>query len=127
MALNKYKIGSLVELYNEKCKIPNLSRFEVSGVNRDKEFFEPSQSVGADTSNYKVVPPNYFACNLMHVGRDGVLPIAYNHSEKKKYVSPAYTVFKLTKRNIILDNYFFIFLKSESRDRFFLFLTDSPY
>ncbi len=63
MALNKYKIGSLVELYNEKCKIPNLSRFEVSGVNRDKEFFEPSQSVGADTSNYKVVPPNYFACN----------------------------------------------------------------
>lgn len=125
MALNKYKIGSLVELYNEKCKIPNLSRFEVSGVNRDKEFFEPSQSVGADTSNYKVVPPNYFACNLMHVGRDGVLPIAYNHSEKKKYVSPAYTVFKLTKRNIILDNYFFIFLKSESRDRFFWFLTDS--
>lgn len=125
MGLNKVKIGSFVELYSEACGIPNLTVNDVSGVNRDKEFFEPSKQVGADTSKYKVVPPNYFACNLMHVGRDVVLPIALNHSGKSKIVSPAYTVFRITDETIILKEYFFILLKSEERDRYFWFHTDS--
>lgn len=125
MGLNKVKIGTFVELYSEPCGIPNLTVNDVSGVNRDKEFFEPSKQVGADTSKYKVVPPNYFACNLMHVGRDVVLPIALNHSGKNKIVSPAYTVFRITDETIILKEYFFILLNSEERDRYFWFHTDS--
>lgn len=125
MGLNKVKIGAFVELYSEACGIPNLTVNDVSGVNRDKEFFEPSKQVGADTSKYKVVPPNYFACNLMHVGRDVVLPIALNHSGKNKIVSPAYTVFRITDETIILKEYFFILLNSEERDRYFWFHTDS--
>ena len=112
MGLNKVKIGTFVELYNEACGIPNLTIYEVSGVNRDKEFFEPSKQVGADTSKYKVVPPDYFACNLMHVGRDIVLPVALNHSGKKKYVSPAYTVFSIKDESTILKEYFFLLLKA---------------
>lgn len=125
MGLSKVKIGSFVELYNETCNIPNLTIYDVSGVNRDKEFFEPSKQVGADTSKYKVVPPDYFACNLMHVGRDIVLPIAINHTDKNKYVSPAYTVFKITDENVILKEFFFILLKSDEKDRYFWFHTDS--
>lgn len=125
MGLNKVRIGSFVEQYREACGIPNLTINDVSGVNRDKEFFEPSKQVGADTSKYKVVPPNYFACNLMHVGRDVVLPIALNHSSKNKIVSPAYTVFKIIDETIILKEYFFILLNSEERDRYFWFHTDS--
>lgn len=83
MALSKVKIGSFVEQYKQKCEVSNLTLYDVSGVNRDKEFFEPSKQIGADTSNYKVVQPNYFACNLMHVGIDIVLPIAINHTSKK--------------------------------------------
>ena len=80
MALTRYYIGRFVETYIEVCGISDLSTDDVSGVNRDKEFFEPSKQVGTDTSKYKVVPPNYFACNLMHVGRDVVLPVALNHT-----------------------------------------------
>lgn len=65
MGLIKCRIGDCVELYNEVSGIPNLTVYDVSGVNREKEFFEPSKQVGNDTSKYKVVPPNYFACNLM--------------------------------------------------------------
>ena len=61
MPLTKVKIGSFVEKYVEKCGIPNLTPDEVSGINREKEFFEPSKQIGADTSDYKIVPPNYFA------------------------------------------------------------------
>lgn len=125
MALTKIKIGECIEIYNEACGIPNLTVFDVSGVNKYKEFFEPSKQVGEDTSKYKIVPPNYFACNLMHVGRDVLLPIAMNHSPNNKYVSPAYTVFKIKETAPILKEYFFIMLKSDERDRYFWFHTDS--
>lgn len=125
MALTKIKLGKYIELYSEKCNIPDLTNDEVSGINKDKEFFEPSNQVGKDTSKYKIVPPNYFACNLMHVGRDVVLPIAYNHSGKNKIVSPAYCVFKFHENNELLSDYFFLYLKSDERDRYFWFNTDS--
>ena len=49
MELSKVKIGTFVELYNEACGIAKLTLDDVSGINRDKEFFEPSKQVGADT------------------------------------------------------------------------------
>ena len=125
MALNKCKLGNFVEPFNQNCGNPNLTVWDVSGVNRDKEFFEPSKQVGEDTSKYKVVPNEYFACNLMHVGRDEVLPIALNHSGKNKFVSPAYTVFKIRENAEIIKEYFFVLLKSNERDRYFWFHTDS--
>ncbi len=125
MALTKYKIGNLIEPYSSRCGIPNLAPEEVSGINIDKEFFEPAKQVGADTSNYKIVPPNYFACNLMHVGRDEVLPVALNHTDQNKIVSPAYSVFKIIREDIVLKEYFFILLKSSEKDRYFWFHTDS--
>jgi type I restriction enzyme S subunit len=125
MALRKIKLGSVMIPFKEKCGINNLTPYDISGVNRDKEFFEPSKQVGEDTSNYQNVPPKYFACNLMHVGRDVVLPIAYNYSEKIKRVSPAYSVFRIKENCELLDYYFFIYLKSNERDRMFWFNTDS--
>lgn len=125
MALTKYKLGSIIIPHTEKSGISNLTPYQISGVNREKEFFEPSHQVGEDTSKYQVVPPFFFACNLMHVGRDKVLPIAYNHSGKIKYVSPAYTVFSIRKGSNILSEYFYILLKSNERDRYFWFHADS--
>lgn len=125
MTMKKYKIGEFVEPYSQRCGISDLIPEQVSGINIDKEFFEPAKQVGEDTSNYKIVPPNYFACNLMHVGRDYALPVAINHSDKDKYVSPAYTIFKLKDEKLVLKEYFFILLKSSEKDRLFAFHTDS--
>ena len=125
MTLAKHHIGDFVELHNVACNIPHLTPDEVSGVGRDKEFFEPSRQVGSDTTKYKVVPPQYFACNLMHVGRDVVLPIALNHTDHDKYVSPAYSIFFITDESIVLKEYFLMMMVSEERDRYFWFHTDS--
>ncbi len=124
MGLTKIMLGKYLELYYEECNIPNLKNKDVSGVNKDKEFFEPSNYVGSDTSKYKVVPPGCFACNLMHVGRDVVLPIACNHTKNNKFVSPAYHVFRFKKNKEILREYFFLCLKSYEKDRYFWFNTD---
>lgn len=125
MVLTKYKLGDLMHLYSCKCGVPDLTPYQVSGVNKDKEFFEPSHQIGEDTSKYQIVPRRHFACNLMHVGRDRVLPIAYNHSDYEKIVSPAYTVFSLKESCGVLDDYFFIMLKCEEHDRYFWFHADA--
>ena len=124
-SLRKVRIGDCIEQVKIKCGIPNLTVFDVSGINKDKEFFTPTKQVGADTSDYKIVPPNCFACNLMHVGRDVVLPIAINRTSSNKIVSGAYTVFKFIDESKLLMDYFFIFLKSSEKDRFFWFHCDS--
>lgn len=123
MGLNK--LGDFLKFYSQQCNIPDLTENEISGVNKDREFFEPSKQVGANTSKYKIVPPNHFACNLMHVGRDKILPIALNHTKKEKIVSPAYTIFSIIDGTPLLADYFFIMLKSDERDRAFWFHTDS--
>lgn len=120
-----YKLEDFLKFYSQQCNIPDLTENDVSGVNKDKEFFEPSKQVGTNTSKYKIVPPNHFACNLMHVGRDKILPIALNHTKKEKIVSPAYTVFSIKDGTPLLADYFFIMLKSDERDRAFWFHTDS--
>lgn len=123
--INKVRIGDCIELVKIKCGIPNLTVNDVSGINRDKEFFEPSKQVGSDTSDYKIVPPGCFACNLMHIGRDVVLPISINQTLKNKIVSGAYHVFKFIDESKLLKEYFFIFLKSSEKDRYFWFHCDS--
>lgn len=125
MKLTRYKLGDLIEIYNKSCGISDLSIYDVSGINREKEFFEPSKQVGNNTSKYKEVPINHFACNLMHVGRDRLLPISFNPSNRTKYVSPAYIVFRIIDNSKILNEYFFMMLKSDEKDRFFWFFTDS--
>ena len=124
MALSKVRLGDYLKLYRECCGIADLTCWDVSGVNKNKEFFEPAKQVGEDTSNYKIVPPDYFACNLMHIGRDVVLPIALNRTSKNKYVSPAYTVFFLVNEDLILKDYLFMYLNSSEKDRFFWFHCD---
>ena len=125
MTLTRYRLGDLIEKYDKKCNIPDLTIYDISGINRDKEFFEPSKQVGKNTSNYKYVPVGYFATNLMHVGRDVVLPVAYNHSSKNKIVSPAYTVFKVKDNVDLIDQFLFIYFNSKERDRYFWFSTDA--
>ena len=53
MALTKYRLGTLLEPLSERCNNPHLTAHEISGINADKEFFEPAKQVGTDTSNYK--------------------------------------------------------------------------
>lgn len=125
MALSRIVIGDYVKLVSQPCGIANLTINDVSGINRDKEFFEPSKQVSSDTSNYKVVPVDCFACNLMHIGRDVVLPVALNTSGKDKIVSPAYTVFKVKDETVIMKEFLFLLLKSSEKDRYFWFHCDS--
>ena len=122
MGLTKYQIGQLVEPISVKCGIPKCEW--VSGVNIFKRFM-PSRNVGADTSNYLVVPPGGFAFNLMHVGRDGKIPVAMNDTNSDVVVSSAYFVFRVVDESIMLKEYLYILMTSPEFDRYATFCTDS--
>ena len=82
---------------------------------------------GTDISKYQVVPSRHFACNLMHIGRDIKLPIAFNYSSNPIVVSPAYEVFKVKdeKASEILPDYLITIFKVNEIDRLCWFYTDS--
>lgn len=125
--------ASMVRLgnYIEECDLRNSNGDfgikDVVGINIDKNFIPTVANLqSTDLTKYKIVPSGYFACNLMHIGRDIRIPIAYNRDTKAQVVSPAYFVFcvKKTKEYEILDDYLSLLFSRYEFDRFCWFSTD---
>ena len=75
----KYKKLRAIDVVDEKNKDNSLNKV---WYKKNKTFFPTVASLdNVDLSEYKVIRKNYFACNLMHVGRDAALPIALSMNE----------------------------------------------
>lgn len=119
------KIGDIVVKYRQKCGDPKAI---VSGVDINKQFISTRANLEeTDISGYYVVPPRHFACNLMHIGRDERIPVAYNSSTNNYVVTSAYYVFKIkeNKVNEVLAEYLYILFCVREFDRLTWFYTDS--
>lgn len=119
------RLGDYIEKFSQKNKdgIPY-----VSGVNIFKEFIPTVADLnGTDISKYQVVPHGTFACNLMHIGRDAKIPIAFNYSEHSVVISPAYDTFRVpeNKSDKILPDYLIMLFKCREIDRLSWFYCDS--
>lgn len=96
------------------------------GINIDK-YFMPSVAniVGTDLTKYKVVKPNQFACNRMHVGRDERLPVALSVVDYDFIVSPAYDVFEIINTDELNPQYLMMWFSRSEFDRNSWFYTDT--
>ena len=131
MSVNS-ELGNLVRLgdYIEEVvlKLGENNHIEISGINLEHGFIPTvADMTGIDKSKYKLVPVDCFACNLMHIGRDIKIPIAYNDTGKNIAVSPAYYVFKIREnnKNDLLGYYLEILLTRNEFGRLAWFHTDS--
>ena len=131
MSVNS-ELGNLVRLgdYIEEVvlKLGENNHIEISGINLEHGFIPTvADMTGIDKSKYKLVPVDCFACNLMHIGRDIKIPIAYNDTGKNIAVSPAYYVFKIREnnKNDLLGFYLEILLTRNEFGRLAWFHTDS--
>lgn len=128
MSVNKTgwcRLGNFIE--EVSLRVGNNQEIAISGVNIEKGFIPTvANMTGIDTSKYKLVPTGHFACNLMHVGRDVTIPIAYNKSDDLIAVSPAYYVFtiKAEMRSSILSEYLEMLLTRTEFGRLAWFHTD---
>lgn len=103
-----------------------INKDDIEGVNINKTFAPTVANLeNTDLSRYKSVPPDTFAANLMHIGRDMVIPVALNTSAVTKFVSPAYCVFKVKDTNRVLPLFLMMIFSTSSMDRLVWFTTDS--
>lgn len=123
--VKQVRLGDYIEQFRQKCA---NSEAIVSGVDINKQFIPTRANLeGIDISRYYLVPPTFFACNLMHIGRDERLPIAYNNTSTNLVVTSAYNVFhvKKDKCDDILNEYLYIIFCNKEIDRLTWFYTDS--
>ena len=116
--------------YIEECdeRLGGNTSIPIKGIKLNEGFIPTVANIfGIDSSKYKKVAHQNFACNLMHVGRDIAIPIAYNSSTNPIAVSPAYYVFQIkeSKKDLILDTYLNIILIREEFGRLAWFYTDN--
>lgn len=119
------RLGDYIEQFRQKCANNDAI---VSGVDINKQFIPTRANLeGIDISGYYLVPPTFFACNLMHIGRDERLPIAYNNTSTNLVVTSAYYVFhvKKDKCDEIVNEYLYIIFCNKEIDRLTWFYTDS--
>lgn len=126
------ELGNLVRLgdYIEEVasKVGANNHVEISGINLEQGFIPTvADMTGIDKSKYKLVPSECFACNLMHIGRDVKIPIAYNNSDETIAVSPAYYIFKIkeNEKNNLFGYYLEMLLTRNEFGRLAWFHTDS--
>ena len=124
MKLTYEPLGKYVRLVDERNV--NMVTETVLGINIEK-YFMPSVAnvIGTDLSNYKLLRNGRFACNPMHVGRDGRLPVARYTDDMPAIVSPAYFMFEIIDETIIEPNYLMLCFRRSDFDRMCWFRTDA--
>lgn len=91
---------------------------ELIGVSIDKCFIKSVANVnGTDLSKYKIIRKDDFAVSLMQVSRDGKIPVARMIEYDVAIMSPAYPIFRVKDKNIILPAYLDMWFKRPEFDR----------
>lgn len=122
MALNKYRIGDLISVVDERN---NLGIREFYGININKEFMPTAATTeGLDETKYKVVRKNRFVYSGMQTGRDNCIRISMYTDDKPILVSPAYTTFEISALDNVIPLYFFMKFLSTEKDRYGAFCSD---
>ena len=109
-------IEELVTRVDERNSDGTVS--ELIGVSIDKCFIKSvANTNGTDLSKYKIIRKNDFAVSLMQVSRDGKIPVARLEEYEEAIMSPAYPIFRVKDKNIILPEYLEMWFKSPEVDR----------
>ena len=119
MALTKYKLGELIEQSDFRNSDKSLSVDDVRGISTGKEFIETKANMdGVSVLSYKVVNPDEFAYVADTSRRGEKIALAYNSYKGKIIISSIYTVFFVTRKDLLLSDYLFMYFNRPEFDRY---------
>lgn len=119
MALTKYKLGELIEQSDFRNSDKSLSVDDVRGISTCKEFIETKANMdGVSVLSYKIVDEDEFAYVADTSRRGEKIALAYNSNEGKIIVSSIYTVFFVTRKDLLLSDYLFMYFNRPEFDRY---------
>ena len=119
MALTKYKIGDLITQSDFRNSDESLSVDDVRGISTGKQFIETKANMdGVSVSSYKVVNEDEFAYVADTSRRGEKIALAYNSNEGKIIISSIYTVFFVSRKDLLLSDYLFMYFNRPEFDRY---------
>lgn len=119
MALTKYKLGELIEPVDERNADDLYTLDDVKGISTGKEFIDTKANMdGVSLSSYKVVNLQEFAYVADTSRRGEKIAIAFNSGNKAILISSIYTVFRVSRKDILLDDYLFMYFNRPEFDRY---------
>lgn len=115
MKSNYKRLGDYIRQVDVRNR--NLAVSELVGLTIDKAFIPSvANTIGTDLSNYKVISHNQFACSLMHVSRDGKMPVAIFNGDKA-IMSPAYPMFEVSRVDELMPEFLMMWFSRKEFDR----------
>jgi len=109
------RLGNYIREVNVRNR--DLKVTKLVGLTIDKAFIPSVANViGTDLSNYKIISKEQFACSLMQVSRDGKMPVAM-FEEDNAIMSPAYPMFEVIDKNLLLPQYLMMWFSRSEFDR----------
>lgn len=119
MALTKYKLGELIEQVDERNSEGLYTLEDIKGISTEKSFIETKANLmGVSLDSYKVVHPKEFAYVSDTSRRGDKIALAYNDTEKGVLISSIYTTFKVSRPDLLLSDYLFMYFNRPEFDRY---------
>ena len=116
---NKYKLGELLGLCDDRNADNLYSLSDVKGISIKKEFIETKADMaGVSLSPYILVKPDSFAYVTVTSRNGEKITLAHNTSRDTYIVSSSYVVFRVTKPELLLSDYLFMFFNRPEFDRY---------
>lgn len=119
MALTKYKLGELISLCDERNYDGKYTLDNLKGISIKKEFIETKADMeGVSLSPYILVRPDSFAYVTVTSRNGEKITLAHNTSENTYIVSSSYVVFRVSRPDLLLSDYLFMFFNRPEFDRY---------
>ena len=119
MALTKYKLGSLLELLDERNSDLKYGIDDVKGISIQKVFIETKADMaGVSLKPYILVKPDSFAYVTVTSRNGEKITIAHNDTENTYIVSSSYVVFRVSRPDLMLSDFLFMIFNRPEFDRY---------
>ncbi len=119
MGLTRYKLGELIEQCDNRNTDEEYTADNVRGISTGKEFIETKANMdGVSLTSYKIVKENEFAYVADTSRRGDKIAVAFNRNEGNILISSIYTVFYVSKPELLLSDYLFMFFNRSEFDRY---------
>lgn len=119
MGLNKYKLGALIELTDERNTKGVFTVKDVQGISTEKSFIATKANMdGVCLDSYKIVKFNEFAYVPDTSRRGDKIALAYNSSKSSVLISSIYTTFKCKRLDLLMPDYLFMYFNRPEFDRY---------
>lgn len=119
MKLTKYKLGELIEQCDSRNADKKYTVNDVKGISTGKEFIETKANMdGVSLASYKIVKKDEFAYVADTSRRGDKIAVAFNSNGKEILISSIYIVFRVSKTELLLSDYLFMYFNRPEFDRY---------